>query len=470
MHPPTEVRKHTAPESERHDDLRGYLLSLYAALVSSQAPPADTIGRFLRMNPSLRGAPGRFLAASASAMLRARVRTLTAWQWADRDAPLFDWPEPMAPPAVLAPADEAAAAMGRWLMEDCGSHPDDALRLTRAALVVAVRDPLFSAEEPASTAAEWIGRFARDPHLSRAPELVQTSARRSVPRDIVERWRARFGPRGADALFESLRRPAPLDLRANTLKAKRRDVLAMLREAGIAGHDCPWSRDGIRLAHKANVKGLPQFRDGLFEIQDEGSQLVALALSPSPGWRVLDACAGGGGKTLHLAALMANKGEIFANDSSEERLEGLRRRLGKSGASCVRFLAPGEAAGRGPYDAVLVDAPCLGFGTLRRSPELMWRGALSARIADATTLQKECLAAYAPLVKPGGVLVYAVCSFEPEETTAMGKEIARMGFRPDRLAGAQHFPRSLSKSHDATLLPSEHDTDGFYMARFVKAS
>lgn len=468
MHASAEHRKRTAPESPRHDELRAYLLQLCAELLPSPYPPADVIGRFLRQHPSVKGSPGRFLAASASAMMRARVRTLTLWQWADRKEPLFDWPEPMAPPAALSPHAEAAVAMVRWLREECDSTPEDALRLTDSALAIAGREGPFSEPAVRAAAADWIARRERDPYLENAPDIVRASARWSVPRDLAERWTARFGDEGARDLFASLGRPAPLDLRANTLRTKRRDLLALLRESAVAARECPWSKDGVRLAHKANLKNHPLFREGFFEIQDEGSQLVSLALSPQPGWRVLDACAGGGGKTLHLAAMMSNKGEVFANDATPERLDGLRARLGKSGASCIRMIEPGTAAAHGPYDGVLIDAPCLGFGTLRRAPELFWRGPLQARIAETTALQRECVRTYAPLVRPGGVLVYAVCSFEPEETTDILRDMRSLGFRPDRLSDAPFFPKNLVRGHDATVLPSTHETDGFYMARFVK--
>ncbi len=454
------------PESPQHDELRGFLAQLYGELITRPYPPMDVIGRFLRTRAKVSGSPGRFLAASASAMLRARIRLLTQFQWAGRSEPAFEWPEPQAVPDAVSPEDEPRIAMVRWLMEDCGAGADDALRLVNAAFeAVGEKCP----EENADLA-EFAARLEKDADLSNAPPVVRESAEWSIARDLVERWTKRFGAAEARGLFESMGRPAPLDIRVNRLKTKRRHVIGALNDNHVPCEASQWSRDGVRVLKKANLHPLTAYAEGWFEVQDEGSQLVSLAVGPQPGWRVLDACAGGGGKALHLAGLMRNRGEIFAHDASAERMEGLRKRLGRAAASCIRLVEPGHAADQGPYDAVLIDAPCLGFGTLRRSPELMLRGALQQRMNEATALQRECIKTYAPLVSEGGVLVYAVCSFEAEETFAHLRIIEDMGFQPSSLNHVPVFPRALSRRHDVTLLPTRHQTDGFLIARFVRMS
>ncbi len=454
------------PESPRHDQLRGWLSQLYRELIVQPYPPMDVIGRFLRTQARISGSPGRFLAASASAMLRARIRLLTLLQWADRKVPAFEWEEAQAVPEAIPSEREALFAMIRWLMEDCGAKPDDAVRLVIAAL----RASGGENHEDAADLQEFAIRLSRDPDLTMAPGVVRESARWSIARDLVERWAQRFGPDKATALFESMGRPAPLDVRVNRLKTKRRHVVGAFNENQIPCEASKWSRDGVRVLKKANLRPLASYNDGWFEVQDEGSQLVSLALSPQPGWRVLDACAGGGGKSLHMATLMHNQGEVFAHDASEERLEGLRKRLGRAGTSCIRLQKPGTSRDKSPYDSVLIDAPCLGFGTLRRSPELMLRGSLADRLKETAALQRECIETYAPLVKKGGALVYAVCSFEPEETFDQLQIIEKMGFRPFRLNQASLFPGTLSPKHTVTLLPSVHQTDGFFIARYVRAS
>ena len=189
---------------------------------------------------------------------------------------------------------------------------------------------------------------------------------------------------------------------------------------------------------------------------------------------MLDACAGAGGKTLHLSALMKNKGEICAHDTRAERAVELKARLRRAGADNVRVLEPKGAAGRAPYDAVLIDAPCLGLGTLRRNPDLAWRGTIATRMADVVAMQWETLRAYAPLVKPGGILVYAVCSFEPEETTEL---LARFEkeypmFRPDSLERAFSFndvqDLVTEGQSQLLLLPHRQGTDGFFLARWKR--
>jgi 16S rRNA (cytosine967-C5)-methyltransferase len=261
---------------------------------------------------------------------------------------------------------------------------------------------------------------------------------------------------------------APLDLRVNTLLTKRADVLPDFEGAqpieGLA--------DALRLADNQVVENLPSWRAGFVEIQDAGSQLIAAACAALPGQCVIDLCAGAGGKTLALAAAMGNEGRLIATDTNRDRIQRLPIRAARAGVTNVEIhlLDPGKeeevlGAFAGLADVVLVDAPCSGSGTWRRNPEARWR-LTPQRLAQIQTLQAHVLDRAAPLVKPGGALVYAVCSLikgEGEEqikaflSRHAGWSIAEIGFEQGRAAGSG---RMLTPSHDGT--------DGFFVARLAR--
>jgi 16S rRNA (cytosine967-C5)-methyltransferase len=221
-----------------------------------------------------------------------------------------------------------------------------------------------------------------------------------------------------------------------------------------------------------NAFGLTAFREGLFEVMDEGSQLVAEAVAPPPRSRVVDACAGAGGKTLALAAMLANQGRILALDTSGKKLEELRRRARRAGISNLAArevgspVLPAEAK-LGAWDRVLVDVPCSGLGTLRRNPEARWRLSPKA-VDDYPADQLALLIAYAPLVASGGRLIYATCSVLREENDAVVERF--LGERPDFVV--MPLKEIWGKARAAEvgdetflrLLPHVHDTDGFFAA------
>ena len=275
---------------------------------------------------------------------------------------------------------------------------------------------------------------------------------------------------GADAWAQliAFTQPAPVDLRANPLKATRDEALAALAKAGIAAGPTPLSPLGVRLEGRANVAGLAAYREGLVEVQDESSQLASLLVGAKPGMRVLDLCAGGGGKTLALAALMQNKGQIFAHDIDGRRLAPLKERLDRAGVRNVQIRAPMRTKDaladlRERMDVVFVDAPCTGSGTWRRSPDSKWRlrpNALAKRLEE----QQQALALAAPLVKPGGRLVYVTCSVLPEENedavaAFLGaySEFAPVGLE---LAGLPAYQRQIG----VQMTPLKTGCDGFYVA------
>jgi 16S rRNA (cytosine967-C5)-methyltransferase len=308
------------------------------------------------------------------------------------------------------------------------------------------------------------------PHRHNLPERLSTALREQVGAEF-------------EALVASLNQPAPLDLRVNSLKKKREAVLAELRQAGLAGEPTPFSPLGIRLEGKPSLAKLPAFVQGDIEVQDEGSQLLALLVDAKRGEMVVDFCAGAGGKTLALGAAMRNSGRLYAFDTSGHRLDALKPRLARSGLSNVHPVAIAHERDdrikrlAGKIDRVLVDAPCSGLGTLRRSPDLKWRQNPTTVAAQAQ-LQEAILSSAARLLKPGGRLVYATCSLLREENEAVCAAFAQAhpGFETVAVSGVL---AQAQVPHGETLCvgesgeflrlwPHRHATDGFFAAVWRK--
>ncbi len=272
---------------------------------------------------------------------------------------------------------------------------------------------------------------------------------------------------------------APLDLRVNLARATREVALASLRGEGI---DCVASErldSAIRVVGKPALERTEAFRQGLVEVQDVGSQMIAQLVAPRRGQTVVDFCAGAGGKTLALAAALRGTGQVFACDVSIERLRRLRPRLARSQATNVQpFGIEHERDGKlarlaGRADAVLVDAPCSGTGTLRRNPDLKWRIAESG-IAELQAKQLAILAAAAKLVRAGGALVYATCSLLAEENDQVRAafEAAHPGWvvdpAPAVLQGQGAHLEPVLDAECLRLRPDTHDCDAFYAVRWVR--
>jgi 16S rRNA (cytosine967-C5)-methyltransferase len=265
---------------------------------------------------------------------------------------------------------------------------------------------------------------------------------------------------------------APTDLRANTLKATRDEAMAALASAGIAAAPTPHSPVGLRLEGRANIAGLAAYRDGLVEVQDESSQLAALLAGAKPGMRVLDLCAGAGGKSLALAAAMGNRGAILACDSDAKRLARLAPRLARSGARIVETRALGGTSqakdALGKFDRVLVDAPCSGSGTWRRHPDAKWR-LTPAKLAEYFVAQAALLRQAAEHVRPNGQVIYAVCSILPAEGAAQVEAFLSVN-KGWRVIPADTAWREASGSKapfdgpHMLLTPHRHRTDGFFAA------
>ena len=278
-------------------------------------------------------------------------------------------------------------------------------------------------------------------------------------------------------LVASINAPAPLDLRVNTFKVKRDDAMAAFQAEGIDAQPSPYSPLGLRIQGKPALHKLDVFMRGDVEVQDEGSQLLALMVGAKRGEMVMDFCAGAGGKTLALGAEMRNTGRLYAFDTSGHRLASLKPRLARSGLSNV---FPAQIAHErddrvkrlaGKLDRVLVDAPCSGLGTLRRNPDLKWRQTPQS-VAELQVKQAAILASAARLLKPGGRLVYATCSLLDVENEGIAQAFtaertADFKVMPaaDALAKAHvSEPESLVRGDYLRLWPHVHATDGFFAA------
>jgi 16S rRNA (cytosine967-C5)-methyltransferase len=321
---------------------------------------------------------------------------------------------------------------------------------------------------------QWLAQV-REVDESALPEKV----RFNLPDWLTGILKAETGE-DFEALVKAMDVAAPLDLRVNTLKAKRETVIAELREAGIEAAETPYSPWGLRIEGKPALQKLPLFIRGDVEVQDEGSQLLALLLSPKRGEMVVDFCAGAGGKTLALGASMRNTGRLYAFDVSAHRLEGLKPRLARSGLSNVY---PAQIAHErddrvkrlaGKIDRVLVDAPCSGLGTLRRNPDLKWRQSPKA-IDELTEKQSAILASAARMVKAGGRLVYATCSLLRRENEDIAEAFSAAHPDFERLDAATVLESSqverageLVRDGMVRLWPHRHQTDGFFAAAWQR--
>ncbi len=293
-----------------------------------------------------------------------------------------------------------------------------------------------------------------------------------IPDWVLPRLAAGFGPALA-AEMAALSEPAPLDLRVNILKTTREQAVAALAGEQLAATPTPYSPWGLRLAGRQSVTQGAAFREGLVEIQDEGSQLIALIVGARPRMRVLDYCAGAGGKTLAIAATMHNKGQIAACDVSAPRLEAATKRLRRAGVHNAEphLLAPGDKwikRQEQKFDRVLVDAPCTGTGTWRRNPDARAR-LREGDLAELIVKQAAILDEAQKLLKPGGRLIYATCSLLNDENEAqMETFLARTPTLRTVALGAP-VPEALHGPR-LRLTPHRHGTDGFFAAVLEKAA
>jgi 16S rRNA (cytosine967-C5)-methyltransferase len=318
-----------------------------------------------------------------------------------------------------------------------------------------------------ATEAEWLGKVKGIP-LDELPLSIQAE----LPDWIIEKLRAHRSDQEILAQGVSMQASAPLDLRVNSLKANRDELLHGLSAEGVQAVATPFSPLGIRVNGKPALNKSPLFLGGRFEVQDEGSQLLGFLLAPKRNDMVVDFCAGAGGKTLMLGAMMNSQGRLYAWDVSEKRLANLKPRLARSGLSNVQpQLIAHENDNKikrlaGKIDRVLVDAPCSGLGTLRRNPDLKFRQSEQS-VAELTQKQASILNAASKLVKAGGRLVYATCSLLHEENQAIVEvfltQHPEFALLPASEALAQQ-KIALEMGDYLQLSPQQHGTDGFFAA------
>jgi 16S rRNA (cytosine967-C5)-methyltransferase len=340
--------------------------------------------------------------------------------------------------------------------------------------------PADAAARLAAPPALLAGLAAADARIAAIEDpALRLAVQASLPRWIVERFAAELGEAEARALCAVLNERAPLTVRTNALLGTREALRERLAAEGVAAEPTRWSPWGLTLDGHQNAFALASFQEGWFEIQDEGSQLIALACAARPNRVVVDACAGAGGKSLALAAEMHNKGTLWALDSDADRLAEARRRAARAHVDNLRIRpipAGAEAVGAmsdlaGRAAVVLVDAPCSGLGTLRRKPDARWRLKPEdpARFAG---LQRELLSRYAALLAPGGRLVYATCAMGRTENGDVADWAEReLALAPAPLAGLLGQARADglgASGNRAELFPHRHGTDGFFFASFEK--
>ncbi len=338
------------------------------------------------------------------------------------------------------------------------------------ALAVLVRELGHSIRDlsPVLTEREsgWLEEFK-----SRKIDLPPAVAH-DVPDWLWERLGQVFTEEERSAMTRSWLQPAPLDIRVNPLKARREAAQEALKNAGIDAVATPFSPLGLRIEGRPALNRLPLFESGDIEVQDEGSQILALMVQPKRNEMVVDFCAGAGGKTLLMGALMHNQGRLYAFDTSEKRLSNLKPRLKRSGLSNVhpQVIANQNDAKikrlAGKIDRVLIDAPCSGLGTLRRNPDLKWR-VTPTMVAELGAKQRAILASAARLPKVGGRIVYATCSVLPEENRDVITEF--LAARPDyRLVPAGEVTARLEMPLEVgdylELSPHREGCDGFFAA------
>lgn len=419
------VNTRSGPTHSRLDEAASAL----SRVLTFEYPSDAVLSRYFRAREALGQQDRAFVAESVFGVLRRKL--------------LLDYIAPDATPRqlLLLWLSRIAGYSGRELGALCSSDETQWLNNTRAQGTLPLS---VEADLP-----QWV--------IDRLPEHDETFVR---------------------ALGRSLQESAPLDLRVNTLRANRDEVLARLAAEGIAAAPTPLSPIGIRLQGKPALGRHQLFTSGMVEVQDEGSQLLGYLLAPRRTDLVVDFCAGAGGKTLMLGALMNSQGRLYAFDVSEKRLSKLKPRLKRSGLSNLHPLVIAHENDTkvkrlaGKIDRVLVDAPCSGMGTLRRNPDLKFRQSPEG-VAELVAKQTAILNAAARLVKPGGRLVYATCSLLTEENQQIVAAFVAAHPQFTALNCGELLQKqgiTLESGKEMQLWPHIHRTDGFFAVALERAT
>ena len=421
----------------RQSSLIGHTIEIYSKYADNPEKPADSLIRqFFYERKYLGAKDRRFIADAYFGTIKNKLRC-----------------EALATDATGDRVPHRALIVAAYLIANAGVAPQS---MQEALKEINLEFPLEVFEAMGDRMREVKRLSALDP-------ATRLSIGYSYPRWFVERLTNEYGIEEVESILEALNDEAPTVLRVNKLVLNTRDELRVeLENEGCESALSMIAPDALVLPKRVNVMGLSAFKRGAFEVQDEASQLVApFASIEKSSLKVLDACAGAGGKTLHLAALLRNKGEIFATDVEGYKLEELKRRVKRSTAQNVRIVMPdqkpkvlGESK-KEWFDLVLLDVPCSGTGTLRRNPGIKWV-LTEQMVAELMAKQRSILAENIPYLKPGGKLVYATCSILREEGEDQAKWIL------------DTYPGQFELEQELRTRPDKEGCDGFFAARFRK--
>ena len=356
--------------------------------------------------------------------------------------------------------------------------------LDRVPVSAAVNETVNLAKELAPRAAGFINAVLRSadrgrnsityPDPEKSP-VEYLAVRYSHPAWLTRQWVDQLGPKEAEELAAAMAEPPPFTIRVNTLRTTRDELMERLTREGVTCTPAAWSPDGIRLNQSGAITRLASFREGLFTVQDESSQLAPLFLAPRKGERVLDACAAPGGKTTQVAQLMGNSGEIFACDVNHKKLRMIKETCDRLGIETVRTFtmdatAPSNAIKEVTFHRILVDAPCSGLGVIRRNPEGKWWKS-PTDLVELSVTQLTILENLSRYLEPGGTLLYATCSTSTEENEEVVEEFLSRHpeFVLEDLRPLFPFLAPLMTERGFfRSWPHRHGMDGFFAARLKK--
>ncbi len=336
-----------------------------------------------------------------------------------------------------------------------------------------------SVEMAKSVSAQWTVRFVnavlRKASAGPLPPSSGGAVEKSIPGWLFSRWKKRFGESGTDMICNAVNSIPPITIRTNTLQKSRKELLTDFHGNAEEISATEFSPEGISFANpKGAVSDMPGFMNGDFQVQDEAAQLAGHILAPKPGETVLDACAGLGGKTGHTAQLMRNRGELYAVDKESQKLKKLKKEMQRLGISIVETfchdLSSRWRPRQAPFDRILLDAPCSGLGVLRRNPDAKW-SVSEKDLFRLHDIQIRLLENLAPLLKPSGIIVYVVCSTEPEETESVVEAFLKSNpnFQPEPLHSLKLLPSDcITEKGFFRTYPNRLSMDGFFSARLKR--
>jgi 16S rRNA (cytosine967-C5)-methyltransferase len=348
--------------------------------------------------------------------------------------------------------------------EACGQKDSRFLVLMAAFMEGQITEEIFG-EEITGFSKGGLKHLAKSLQEKLLPEEIsgeqETIIRYSCPEWLYKKWHKQFGEEETKKLLESMQKRPPFVVRTNTLKISREKLISRLNTQGFQVSKTERTQTGVLFKERANLFDSNEFQEGFLEVQDEGSQEVCEMIEPKPGETVWDVCAGGGGKSLAIAAIMQNKGRIIATDIRHKKLDDLRKRAKRAGVTNI-FPADLDRMDdiksiKGGVDKIVVDAPCTGTGTLRRNPDAKWK--LKPELFEKyQNDQVEIVEKALPYLKPGGRLFYITCSLESEENEGVMERVLKAHPELKQIT----YPRS--RDGFFRVRPDKHGTDGFFLA------